>query len=335
MSGVPRQDLTGRRFGKLVVVAHYRDNLWKCVCDCGNTKYPSRTVLINGSTASCGGCVRRVSRTNEEKFWGKVKILGGEECWEWLGHRNEHGYGFARYGSKQHRTHRIAYMLHNKCTFESMEGFGVLHSCDNPSCCNPSHLRLGTQQDNVDDMLTRKRHTNKPIAIDTPHLTVFGRNLIHWRREKRVSQTELAGRIGTAKSMICYYERRARSLTPQTVESLCKALGVTENDLLVDRDGVSNPEAIFKEQSERLGLIAPELSGRCNSILSRIGINTKEGARRILPENLGILGNLDNCGNNSISELWKWAGLENAPSRDECRAVRLLESKGYIVIKGR
>ena len=51
--------------------------------------------------------------------------------------------------------HRLSYMYHNNIL--STEGFFVLHSCDTPACCNPEHLRLGTNADNMQDKVVRGR----------------------------------------------------------------------------------------------------------------------------------------------------------------------------------
>lgn len=55
------------------------------------------------------------------------------------------------------RLHRVAYCEHHGLLLDSIKGWYVLHSCDNPRCVNPAHLRLGTHQDNMDDRRTRQR----------------------------------------------------------------------------------------------------------------------------------------------------------------------------------
>jgi cysteinyl-tRNA synthetase len=70
-------------------------------------------------------------------------------------------YGFRNYGKfKVNGTykaaHRVAYELHHKYTLSKDEV--IMHTCDNPSCCNPNHLRKGTQSDNVLDKMTKGRH---------------------------------------------------------------------------------------------------------------------------------------------------------------------------------
>ena len=73
------------------------------------------------------------------------------DCIEWTASRNRDGYGEKRFQGKVRRAHRLAYVEHHGLTFEDIEGFVVMHTCDNPPCINPAHLRLGTQADNVAD----------------------------------------------------------------------------------------------------------------------------------------------------------------------------------------
>lgn len=42
----------------------------------------------------------------------------------------------------------------------------MLHDCDNPRCCNPKHLRLGTHRDNMDDKIVRNRMAAKITPDD-------------------------------------------------------------------------------------------------------------------------------------------------------------------------
>ena len=98
----------------------------------------------------------------EARFWSKVdKKPSG--CWEWLGHRNEKGYGhFAIVGQYPRAAHRVAYRLANGHFDDSLF---VCHRCDNPSCVNPDHLFLGTQQDNMDDMVQKGRSCDRTGRI--------------------------------------------------------------------------------------------------------------------------------------------------------------------------
>lgn len=76
-------------------------------------------------------------------------------CWLWTAVTNNHGYGVFWSEGKNLRAHRVSWELHNT-TIPKQKS--VLHKCDNTFCVNPEHLYLGTQKNNVDDMVNRKRH---------------------------------------------------------------------------------------------------------------------------------------------------------------------------------
>lgn len=83
-------------------------------------------------------------------------------CIEWKGARNPQGYGQKCIKGKRYRTHRLAWEWANG---PIPEGLFVLHKCDNPPCCNPDHLFLGTQTDNMQDMLAKGRGINGGIPL--------------------------------------------------------------------------------------------------------------------------------------------------------------------------
>lgn len=96
-------------------------------------------------------------RSFAERFWSKVDRRGPEECWEWTAGRQSDGYGRFREGGRSSPNlgaHRVAYVLAHG---PIVRGLWVLHKCDNPPCCNPAHLRLGTHEDNMRDMAEKGR----------------------------------------------------------------------------------------------------------------------------------------------------------------------------------
>ncbi len=91
----------------------------------------------------------------EERFWAKVDNSAGPNmCWWWTAGAFSRGYGAFRVKGKQVRAHRFAYEL-TKGPIPG--GLQVLHLCDNPLCCNPEHLWLGTDLDNHKDCAAKGR----------------------------------------------------------------------------------------------------------------------------------------------------------------------------------
>lgn len=92
------------------------------------------------------------------RFWAKVDVRGPDECWHWLGTKNRDGYGRFVSNKKVISTHRFSLSLATQTALNTP--FSALHSCDNPACVNPSHLRWGTQTENMRDAFSRGRMKN-------------------------------------------------------------------------------------------------------------------------------------------------------------------------------
>lgn len=97
----------------------------------------------------------------EERFWPKImRPVDWDACWPWTGSRkrtgDKDGYGNFKLSSyRTVRSHRLAFALY---TGRSPGELCVCHRCDNPICCNPTHLFLGTHKDNSDDKIAKGRN---------------------------------------------------------------------------------------------------------------------------------------------------------------------------------
>ena len=96
-------------------------------------------------------------------LWSKVDKKGENDCWMWLGYKNKEGYGRTWINDRGYYAHRVIFDLAypNTITLNAPEstsdsGF-LLHTCDNPSCCNPKHLFVGTHADNMADKVAKNR----------------------------------------------------------------------------------------------------------------------------------------------------------------------------------
>lgn len=117
-----------------------------------------------------------------DRFWAKVDPTG--ECWEWMAHRNNHGYGqFTVQKGVFYTAHNVSYALtHGPIP----AGMNICHRCDNPPCVNPDHLFIGTQSDNAHDMFAkgraiRTRGTDRHNAVLTEDVVRAIRNAGRYR----------------------------------------------------------------------------------------------------------------------------------------------------------
>lgn len=145
------------------------------------------------------------------RFRRFVRTGAADECWPWSGGLFDNGYGAFTIRHVTYRASRVAYFI---ATSEDPGEMEVCHTCDNPPCCNPSHLFLGTRQRNVDDCGDkgrRYRGERHNFKRNPPNGEANGRSLVTEdtvraiRAEyvpRKVSQESLGKKYGLSRSAV-------------------------------------------------------------------------------------------------------------------------------------
>lgn len=130
----------------------------------------------------------------KERFYDKIDIGALDECWNWKTEHasNEQGHGHFWYKEKTRRAHRISYRLH----VGPIPGHKQInHKCGNHSCCNPDHLYLGTQKENMQDAL---RHGSKDREFSESDI----REIRRMGCKEDMTQTDIADEFNTTQALI-------------------------------------------------------------------------------------------------------------------------------------
>jgi hypothetical protein len=142
-----------------------------------------------------------------ERFWSKVDKRGPDECWLWIGAQQSPGYGRIRIAKKAVYAHRASFELANGYA----PGEVVMHTCDNPSCVNPVHLRDATHAENHRDCIDKGRS-----------------NQVRGERSGRTSFTDDSVR-----------KIRERLATGDTLRSIAKSFGVGHTTIANIKSGAT------------------------------------------------------------------------------------------------
>jgi hypothetical protein len=102
--------------------------------------------------------VFKITQYEVEKFESCIERIPFHTCWEYVGltGRVSDKYRYARHriGKSNYQINRVSYQIYKG---QIPDGLYVCHTCDNNKCVNPAHLFLGTQKDNMEDMMKKKR----------------------------------------------------------------------------------------------------------------------------------------------------------------------------------
>jgi hypothetical protein len=211
----------------------------RCLQTKAITEFHRNTKARDGYRPDCKSCclslwrdrIARVPRPSRakpgrsfaERFWEKVDRSGGaDSCWPWSGTRWATGYGRVAIGTRRRAAHRVAWEL----TFGPLPSWAgpdslcALHRCDNPPCCNPAHLFLGTSAENNHDRHAKGRDGSAPCEENgRAKLTEAQVAEVRARLTGGATERSLAMEFGVTKATIhkIKYGRRWRSVFPHPV----------------------------------------------------------------------------------------------------------------------
>lgn len=139
-------------------------------------------------------------RTPLERFEDKFHKDDENICWFWQGSVDQLGYGMFKLEGVTIRSHRASYQFYRG---EIPKGLKVLHSCDNRDCVNPKHLSLGTQRDNIYDMMNKDRQgfnkLKREDVLSIRKLLMQGLSQVHIAQQFKVDQSVIS-RISTGNA---------------------------------------------------------------------------------------------------------------------------------------
>jgi HNH endonuclease len=142
-----------------------------------------------------------------DRFFKRVKVGKGDECWVWTGSQNNtHWHGQWRNAAGGiELTHRASWRLLKGAI---PEGACVLHRCDNPVCVNPSHLFMGSQSDNAHDMWNKGRAKPKANLGASHGMSKVTEEIVLAIRASSESGVALAKKYGIRPTTVCDIRKR-------------------------------------------------------------------------------------------------------------------------------
>jgi hypothetical protein len=143
------------------------------------------------------------SRNWPARFWAKVAKGAPDQCWPWQGTRHCKGYGLITFRQKTQKAHRIVVMLTTGAMPPSEQP--VIHSCDNPPCCNPSHVHAATYRENAVDMFQKGR-AHRPRGAQHSQSKLTDAQVLAIRADMR-PQRAIAKEYGVSQPLIGMVKR--------------------------------------------------------------------------------------------------------------------------------
>lgn len=85
-------------------------------------------------------------KSASQRLWARIDVKGADDCWQWLGAVRPNGYGTPPDRQAETTAHRAVYTL---LVADVPDDMVVDHKCRNPTCCNPRHLQIARQNENL------------------------------------------------------------------------------------------------------------------------------------------------------------------------------------------
>lgn len=186
----------------------FRQHTRTCL-NCGRKFVVPATRIRHGvgdkfHSQKCAGEAKR--KPFAERLWQKIAVTNDDGCWEWQGMRNEHGYG--RIWDDAHDDSTVSPLTYaHRAVYELTYGSltpqdNVLHRCDNPPCCRPDHLWLGSHHDNTLDRDNKDRVRHGSAHRNAKLTEKVVRRIRALYDTQAISQRELAAMFNVSHQSI-------------------------------------------------------------------------------------------------------------------------------------
>lgn len=174
---------------------------WNAI-QCANRIHPRRPAVKNP----------RQPDTVQDRFLTNFTPSDGDACWLWTGRLSADGYGVMWLHRQFWLAHRYSYTHHRG---PIPHGMCVLHSCDVPACVNPDHFFIGTQLDNIADMVAKGRLVPPPAAHGhrNPGSKLTADQVASIRSRyvpKTITLAQLAAEFGVSESTVFHVVKRVK-----------------------------------------------------------------------------------------------------------------------------
>ncbi len=168
--------------------------------------YRAATYLLpacrrRGAWIGNGFMIRENEMEIDDRLVGKFLLDVNTGCWEWAGSKLKNSYGRMLVDGKNILVHRYSWEARNGKIPKEMY---ACHKCDNPCCINPDHLFIGTHEDNMLDMVKKKRGAvGQLIKLTIPKIAEIRE---YWTDHPAAKYRDVAIAVGCAPSTAMKYK---------------------------------------------------------------------------------------------------------------------------------